>query len=101
MIQTHSSAGIAQNPLLSAAFLDTLGWYDLQPIAMSLVSEISDKELHDKLIEIYPLQDGQQYVGSLVNHFRGRLKHEGKESLVNQMCNNSMRHLIIGVSGCR
>lgn len=95
-VSQHSS-----NEMLSAAFLQTLGWYDLQPIAMNLVSQITDKQLHEKLLEIYPLEEGQEYIGSLVNHYRGRLKNEGKESFVNQMCNKSMRRLIIRLSGCR
>ena len=92
---------LPQNPMLSVAFLQGLGWYELQPIAIDLIGQITDTQLHEKLLEIYPLEEGQQYVGSLSNHYRGRLKNEGKESLVNQMCNNSMRRLIIGLSGCR
>jgi hypothetical protein len=95
------SASLEQNGLLSAAFIQSLSWYDLQPIAMNLVSQIADKQLYEKLLEIYPLEEGQQYVGSLVNHYRGRLKNDGKENLVNQMCNNSMRRLIIGLLGSR
>jgi hypothetical protein len=96
-----TSASLEQNGLLPAAFIQSLSWYDLQPIAMNLVSQIADKQLYEKLLEIYPLEEGQQYVGSLVNHYRGRLKNDGKENLVNQMCNNSMRRLIIGLLGSR
>ncbi len=85
------------NVLLSAAFLQSLDWWQLYKVAEPLVAKISDKKLHEKLLEIYPLDEGQEYVGSLCNHYRGRLKQEGKESLVNQMCNKSMIRLIIGL----
>lgn len=80
------------------ADLQGLDWYQLHKIAEPLVTTITDKQLHEKLLEIFPLNDGQEYIGSLCNHYRGRLKHEGKESLVSQMCSNSMRRLIIGLS---
>ncbi len=86
-----------RDTLLSDDFLKSLNWYDLQPIAMDLATSISKEELHIKLLEIFPLAAGQEYVGSLANHYRGRLKHEGVDSLVNQLCKNSMRRLIIGL----
>lgn len=86
------------NNVLSPAFLQSLDWWQLYKVAEPLVAKISEKKLHEKLIEIFPLEEGQEYIGSLCNHYRGRLKHEGKESLVNQMCSNSMRRLIIELS---
>lgn len=97
-VQKSTEAAIVGNNLLSPAFLQSLDWWQLYKVAEPLVEKISDKKLHEKLIEIFPLEEGQEYVGSLCNHYRGRLKHEGKESLVNQMCSNSMRRLIIGLS---
>ena len=81
--------------VLSTAFLQSLDWWQLYKIAEPLVAKVSDKKLHEKLLEIFPLEEGQEYVGSLCNHYRGRLKNEGKFALLDQMCSNSMRHLII------
>ena len=86
------------NTVLSPAFLQSLDWWKLYKVAESLVANISDKKLHEKLLEIFPLEEGQEYIGSLCNHYRGRLKHEGKFALIDQMCSNSMRRLIIGLS---
>ena len=97
-VQRSTSAAIVGNNLLSPAFLQSLDWWQLYKIAEPLVAKISDKKLHEKLLEIFPLQEGQEYVGSLCNHYRGRLKHEGKFALIDQMCSNSMRSLIIGLS---
>lgn len=97
-IQPSTSTTIEGNNLLSPASLQSLDWYQLHKVAEPLVTKISDKKLHEKLLEIFPVEEGQEYVGSLCNHYRGRLKHEGKESLINQMCSNSMRRLITGLS---
>lgn len=70
----------------------------IHKIAESLVEKTSDKELHEKLIKIFPLEEGQKYIDSLCTHYRGRLKHEGKDSLIVQMCSNSLRRLIVGLS---
>lgn len=97
-IQPSTSPAIVGNNVLSPAFLKSLDWWQLHKVAVPLVAKISEKQLHEKLLEIYPLEEGQEYVGSLCNHYRGRLKHEGKFSLIDQMCSNSMRRLIIGLS---
>jgi hypothetical protein len=89
---------INSNNLLSPDYLRALDWWELFKVAKSLVANIPDKKIHDKLIVIFPLEDGQEYFGSLCNHYRGRLKHEGKFALIEQMCSNSMRRLIIGLS---
>lgn len=97
-VQPSTKTAIVVNNLLSPAFLQSLDWWQLHKVAEPLVAKISDEKLHEKLLEIFPLEEGKEYVGSLCNHYRGRLKHEGKESLINQMCSNSMRRLIIGLS---
>ena len=97
-VQRSTSAAIVGNNLLSPAFLQSLDWWQLYKVAEPLVANISDKKLHEKLLEIFPLEQGQEYVGSLCNHYRGRLKHEGKFALIDQMCSNSMRRLIVGLS---
>ena len=97
-VHSSTEAAIVGNNVLSPAFLQSLDWWQLHKVAEPLVAKISDKKLHEKLLEIFPLDEGQEYVGSLCNHYRGRLKREGKESLINQMCSNSMRRLIVGLS---
>ena len=97
-VQPSTEAAIVGNNVLSPASLQSLDWWQLYKVAEPLVAKISDKKLHEKLLEIYPLEEGQEYVGSLCNHYRGRLKHEGKFALIDQMCSNSMRRLIIGLS---
>lgn len=97
-VQPSTSPAIVGNNVLSPAFLQSLDWWQLYKVAEPLVAKISDKKLHEKLLEIYPLEEGREYVGSLCNHYRGRLKHEGKFALIDQMCSNSMRRLIIGLS---
>lgn len=97
-VQQNTEAAIVGNNVLSPAFLQSLDWWQLYKVAEPLVANISDKKLYEKLLEIYPLEEGQEYVGSLCNHYRGRLKHEGKFALIDQMCSNSMRRLIIGLS---
>ena len=97
-VQPSTEATIIGNNVLSPAFLQSLDWWQLYKVAEPLVAKFSDKNLHEKLLEIYPLNEGQEYVGSLCNHYRGRLKNEGKEALINQMCSNSMRRLILGLS---
>ncbi len=77
--------------------LESLNWHEVHKIANKLVDKISKKQLHEKLIEIFPLNEGQEYIGSLANHYRGRLKHEGKESLIDQMCKKSLIRLINGL----
>jgi hypothetical protein len=89
---------LTANNLLSPAFLQSLDWWQLYKVAEPLVAKICDKKLHEKLLEIYPIEEGQEYVGSLCNHYRGRLRNEGKFALIDQMCSNSMRHLILGLS---
>ena len=73
-------------------------WLDLHNIAERAVASLTKEQLHDKLIEIFPLENGQEYVGSLPNHFRGKLKYGGIESLVAQLDSNSLRRLIIGLN---
>jgi hypothetical protein len=82
---------------LTPAYLQSLDWWQLYKTAKTLVANITDKELNEKLMEIFTLEDGQEYIGSLCNHYRGRLKNEGKNALIEQMCSNSMRRLIIGL----
>ena len=77
--------------------LESLNWYEINKIAKQKVDKISKKELHEKLIEIFPLNEGQDYIGSLANHYRGRLKYEGKDSLIEQMCKKSLIRLINGL----
>ena len=97
-VQPSTEAAIVGNDLLSPAFLQSLDWWQLYKVAEPLVAKISEKKLHEKLLEIFPLEEGQEYVGSLCNHYRARLKHEGKFALIDQMCSNSMRRLIVGLS---
>lgn len=93
-----TSASVEANPMLSDAFLAPLDWWQIYKIAEPLVSGISDKELYVKLLEIFPIKNGEEYIGSLCNHYRGRLKNEGKFALINQMCKNSLKRLIKGLS---
>jgi hypothetical protein len=86
------------NAVLSESFLQSLDWWQLYKVAEPLVANITDKRLHEKILEIFPLEKGQEYVGSLCNHYRGRLKHEGKFALLDQLCKNSMKRLIVGLS---
>ena len=97
-VQPITEAAIVGNNVLLPAFLQSLDWSQLYKVVEPFVAKISDKKLHEKLLEIYPLEEGQEYVGSLCNHYRGRLKHEGKFALIDQMCSNSMRRLIVGLS---
>ena len=73
-------------------------WHEWHTIAMNAVSKISKKQIHIMLIDIFPVMEGEDYIGSLANHYRGRLKYEGKESLIDQMCANSLKRLIKGLT---
>lgn len=97
-VQISTSPAIVGNNVLSPDFIQSLDWWQLYKVVEPLVVKISDKQLHEKLLDIFPLEEGQEYVGSICNHYRGRLKHEGKFALIDQMCSNSMRRLIIGLS---
>lgn len=97
-VQPSTESAIVGNNVLLPAFLQSLDWSQLYKVVEPFVAKISDNKLHEKLLEIYPLEEGQEYVGSLCNHYRGRLKHEGKFALIDQMCSNSMRRLIVGLS---
>jgi hypothetical protein len=96
--QPHYDNAVRAWEKLEGMELENLGWYQLYPLAVQSVASLSDKELHDRLLQIFPFNEGEEYVGSLVNHYRGRLKQEGKESLINQMCSNSLKRLIIELS---
>ena len=96
--QPSTEAAIVGNNVLLPDFLQSLDWWQLYKVVEPFVAKISDKKLHEKLLEIYPLEEGQEYVGSLCSHYRGRLKREGKFALIDQMCSNSMRRLIVWLS---
>ena len=60
-----------------------------------MVTKMSKEELMDAILNAFPLEENEEYVGSLANHFRGRLKYDGAEVLIRSMCNVSLRQLII------
>ena len=72
--------------------------HELHLTATYLAGKITKAELHDKLLDAFPLKTGQEYIGSLANHFRGRLKYDGVEDLIDRMDKCSLRCLIIGLS---
>jgi hypothetical protein len=74
--------------------LNQLDWWELKPIAFEEVNTITKTKLMEALLVAFPLEEGENYQGSLANHYRGRLKYEGKDSLIGQMCNSGMRKLI-------
>lgn len=41
-----------------SAILKSLDWWQLYKLAEPLVAKISDKKLHEKLLEIFPLEEG-------------------------------------------
>ena len=53
------------------------------------------KSLYEAMQEIFPLQEGQEYIGSLANHFRGKLKtYKNVDDLIECLCNNSLKQII-------
>jgi hypothetical protein len=80
---------------MSSEELKNLNWHELQKIFAPMIEAIPQQYLLNALIEIFPLKEGESYIGSLANHYRGRLKCEGKESLVKQMCSDSMCEIIL------
>jgi hypothetical protein len=81
--------------VMSSEQLKNLNWHELQKIFAPMVEAIPQDELHNALIEIFPLKEGENYIGSMANHYRGRLKREGKESFVRQMSHDSMCKIIV------
>ena len=71
--------------------LTSKNWWELFAIAEVLVEKLSQKQLHDKLLEIFPPIQNQE---TLAIHYQSRLKRQGKTALIEQMCSNSLRRLI-------
>lgn len=67
----------------------------LEAMLLKMVTKMSKEELMDAILNAFPLEENKEYVGSLANHFRGRLKYDGAEVLIRSMCNVSLRQLII------
>lgn len=55
---------------------------------------INRKTFKDDLIKIFPVNEGQPYIGSLCNHFRGKIVSGGIDYLIEEMDNYSLRKVI-------
>lgn len=57
--------------------------------------KISYKSLYEAMQDIFPLNEGQNYIGSLANHFRGKLKnYKNVDDFIECLCNNSLTQII-------
>lgn len=57
--------------------------------------KLSYKSLYDAMQDIFPLNEGQEYIGSLANHFRGKLKtYKNVDDFIECLSNNSLKQII-------
>lgn len=71
-----------------------LTWFQIHDRVSIAIKGLPKQVIHDAILEIFPLNEGQEYIGSLANHYRGRLRHEGIDSLFNQMCSYSLTQFL-------